>query len=716
MTRAIAKAERYRLLNEPAEAESICLDALAIEPDNHDALLNLLVALDRTVRGGRAISGDRAFKVVERLNDPYERAYYSGIVWERRAKAQLHRGGLVSFEDLEAQLQKRYLDLAVLPEASVPIRMLQGWWMAEGADPLDVVETMDRLEDRSLVRAQADGRYVVHDVQRDFLLARIKNVRELHERWLIAFRPPDSNGWWSAPDDGYLLDHLQHHLRQAGHPDEWRSLLTAFEWLDRKTVARGFPTVLQDLLEEIGHDSIRLVERAGRGAAHVLSNDPAQLAAQLRARLDSRSGDANIDRLRAAARILHSEGWLCPINSELSASGDPLSIAFRGREPDGHAGSPRSIDLSSELSLIASGGGSSMTAQSSSGRCSQQPCCGRFAARQAGDVPLAFIARDGRLAVAEDDHVSIHTPAQGVTDATVRFAGRSVSDICRGPGDGTVIVAFGDGGIVRWNSSDESIVSLRESDGDTILALAHAATAPRVVVATESHVECRRSDDGTLVGKIDEHIDYSSRPLLLSVDETGSRAWFGRPAVEWLIDEGTSSSLLPGAGTVVAVTPSGRTAVAIPDDGSYSHEDLLVLDVQTAVPRGRIRNSRQFSSLALADTGDLVVTADYEHDVKVWDLKRATMDVADWAARDPVERTSICDDGGLALVVSAQGAEVWDAASGHVVDTAKDAGLARRLVRRGAPLGDPILKVSIRERMEAILEQIPHELIEPAGG
>ena len=29
---ALAKAERYRLLNEPSEAESICQDILAVEP------------------------------------------------------------------------------------------------------------------------------------------------------------------------------------------------------------------------------------------------------------------------------------------------------------------------------------------------------------------------------------------------------------------------------------------------------------------------------------------------------------------------------------------------------------------------------------------------------------------------------------------------------------------------------------------------------------
>ena len=94
VTRAVAKAERYRLLNEPAEAESICLDALAIEPDNHDALVNLLLALTEQFEEDVPGAVTDAFHVVERLRDPYEHAYYSGIVWERRAKAQLHRGGL----------------------------------------------------------------------------------------------------------------------------------------------------------------------------------------------------------------------------------------------------------------------------------------------------------------------------------------------------------------------------------------------------------------------------------------------------------------------------------------------------------------------------------------------------------------------------------------------------------------------------------------------
>ena len=41
---ALEKAERYRLLNEPRLAESICLDILEIEPANTRAIVILLPA------------------------------------------------------------------------------------------------------------------------------------------------------------------------------------------------------------------------------------------------------------------------------------------------------------------------------------------------------------------------------------------------------------------------------------------------------------------------------------------------------------------------------------------------------------------------------------------------------------------------------------------------------------------------------------------------
>ena len=90
--RTLAKAERYRLLGEPVEAESICRDVLAVDPDNHEALVTLLLALTDQLDEDVPTALSEAFQVAERLSDPYEHAYYSGIIWERRAKGYLHRG------------------------------------------------------------------------------------------------------------------------------------------------------------------------------------------------------------------------------------------------------------------------------------------------------------------------------------------------------------------------------------------------------------------------------------------------------------------------------------------------------------------------------------------------------------------------------------------------------------------------------------------------
>ncbi len=89
--RALAKAERYRLLNEPGEAESICLDALEIEPENQEALATLLLALTEQFGDDVAPSVAQALEIVARMHGEYERAYYTGIVHERRAKAQLRQ-------------------------------------------------------------------------------------------------------------------------------------------------------------------------------------------------------------------------------------------------------------------------------------------------------------------------------------------------------------------------------------------------------------------------------------------------------------------------------------------------------------------------------------------------------------------------------------------------------------------------------------------------
>ena len=115
--RALEKAERYRLLNEPRQAESICLDVLAIEPDNQQALTCQLLAL--TDQFGGVVSGlaEKARALLPRLTGAYERAYYAGIIAERFGKHQLandHPGARGAAYEYLAEAIKHYDDAELL--------------------------------------------------------------------------------------------------------------------------------------------------------------------------------------------------------------------------------------------------------------------------------------------------------------------------------------------------------------------------------------------------------------------------------------------------------------------------------------------------------------------------------------------------------------------------------------------------------------------------
>src|SRR3974377_966381 len=88
----VSKAELYRSLNEPEEAESICRDILAVEPQHQLALRLLGLALTDQFTGHGSDRYRETEQIFQQLTDAYERLYYTGILCERRAKAQLGVG------------------------------------------------------------------------------------------------------------------------------------------------------------------------------------------------------------------------------------------------------------------------------------------------------------------------------------------------------------------------------------------------------------------------------------------------------------------------------------------------------------------------------------------------------------------------------------------------------------------------------------------------
>ncbi len=92
ISEAISKAELYRYLNEPEEAESICHDVLAADPGNQLAARLLGLAITDQFRGQASDRYAEVEKIFQGLGDTYERHYYRGILFERRAKAHMRAG------------------------------------------------------------------------------------------------------------------------------------------------------------------------------------------------------------------------------------------------------------------------------------------------------------------------------------------------------------------------------------------------------------------------------------------------------------------------------------------------------------------------------------------------------------------------------------------------------------------------------------------------
>ena len=92
---AIAKAEKYRLLNDPTMAESICHDILTIAPDNEETKIILLLALtDQFGMNRSSQAPKKAKELVREFKDEFKRIYYSGLINERLGTATLNSSAM----------------------------------------------------------------------------------------------------------------------------------------------------------------------------------------------------------------------------------------------------------------------------------------------------------------------------------------------------------------------------------------------------------------------------------------------------------------------------------------------------------------------------------------------------------------------------------------------------------------------------------------------
>ena len=114
---AIEKAERYRLLNEPSLAESICSDILEVDPQNTRAIVIALLAITDQF-GTSTEEVTKAKQLIPRLSGEYEKQYYSGIICERQGRTIFNMNkshGFVAYDWLHDAMEHYEKAEAVRP-------------------------------------------------------------------------------------------------------------------------------------------------------------------------------------------------------------------------------------------------------------------------------------------------------------------------------------------------------------------------------------------------------------------------------------------------------------------------------------------------------------------------------------------------------------------------------------------------------------------------
>lgn len=106
---ALEKAMRYRLLNDPWQAESICRDILRTDPGNQSAVMTLILSITDQFEGEYRASLQQAMEMAGQIKDAYQAEYCRGLIYERQATAALKRStprsGYIAYEHLRKAME-----------------------------------------------------------------------------------------------------------------------------------------------------------------------------------------------------------------------------------------------------------------------------------------------------------------------------------------------------------------------------------------------------------------------------------------------------------------------------------------------------------------------------------------------------------------------------------------------------------------------------------
>jgi hypothetical protein len=287
-------------------------------------------------------------------------------------------------------------------ETPVPTALVESVAGARlGLSPVDTRRTLAFLAARSLIVLDPSD-VALHSLVLAFVREGAVAAPAAHRDLVAAFATlcvagPDGPDWCTLPDDGYLWQHLVHHMLGGEQAEETARLLGG-GWPRERTARSGVTAAISDLDRYVAaadppDPDVALLTRALRASAHVLRHDPGQYQLQLAIHIGGNPQaagrfDASPAALPAGVPRPANPGTDVPADMRIAQSAerradvqcglvtllgaDPVCVTgdTKGRivaadhrtgQPrfiiDGHQDVVRAIAASPERSLLATGSG-----------------------------------------------------------------------------------------------------------------------------------------------------------------------------------------------------------------------------------------------------------------------------------------------------------------------------------------------------------------------
>ena len=206
-------------------------------------------------------------------------------------------------------------------DVAIPNTVIQLLWRElepalTNSDCGELITELARLE---LIERHPDTTVTLHDLLQDYCHAALADQVVATHAALLAAYNPQAQAWPTIPHDGFIYNHLIYHLIEAGRQEEARGLLFDFSWLQAKLSATDANALVADCARLPDAGSVRRLGQALRQAAHILAQDPGQLAGQLWGRLAD-DEDGEVQALLAQARAQAPRPFLRPLTASLRES------------------------------------------------------------------------------------------------------------------------------------------------------------------------------------------------------------------------------------------------------------------------------------------------------------------------------------------------------------------------------------------------------------